>query len=40
MIFMKMLKQGLILQIVNKINHCLKKRKKAIGLMKDELGEN
>ena len=36
---MKMLKQDLILQIINKINRCLKKNKKAIGLMKDELGQ-
>ena len=33
-----MLKLALILQIMNQIDHCLKKKnKKAIGLMKDEL---
>ena len=35
----KMLKQGLILQIMNQTDHCLKeKKKKVIGLMTDELG--
>ena len=38
-IFQKMLKQGLILQIMNFIDHCLKeKNKKVIGLRKDQLG--
>ena len=36
----KMLKQGLTSQIMNQKEQCLKKKniKKAIGLMKDELG--
>ena len=35
-----MLKLGLILKIMNLIDHCLKEKiKKVIGLMKDELGE-
>ena len=35
----KVLKQGLILQMVNQVDHFLKKNnKKRIGLMKDELG--
>ena len=35
-----MLKLGLILKIMNLIDHCLKEKiKKVIGLMKDELGK-
>ena len=35
-----MLKLDLLLQITNKIDHCLKeKNKKVIGLMNNELGE-
>ena len=34
-----MLKQDLIIQILNLIDHCLKEKiKKVTGLMKDELG--
>ena len=33
-----MLKKSLILQIINKTNHSLKKNNKVIGLMKDESG--
>ena len=34
----KMLKLDLILQIMNQIDHCKKKKKKGIGLMKHESG--
>ena len=39
-ILQKMLKQGLIRQIMSQIDNCLTvKNKKVIGLMKDELGK-